>query len=221
MADGKSKAVAYVRVSTLQQDERNQLNAIRKFAREKNIEIVDVFADKGVSRRSNWRKRPGASKLVDWLENQGGKHLVDYVVIFDLTRLGTSMEDVLGFFTKLERDIGVKVLSVQDSWLQTTDEDLRKLLIAIFTWLSNMELKLRRERQLSAWESGKQKGRPKKVSDEELVRIWNRYRSKGYSKKAMWAVVKEQYEKRGKEFISYERFIERINELCQKNKITC
>jgi len=217
-----SKAVAYIRVSTLQQDERNQLNTISKFAREKGIELLDIrFVDKGVSRRLKWNERPGARKLVDWLENGGGKSIVDYVIIFDLTRLGTSMLDVMNFFRKLEEDIGVKILSVNDPWLQATDEHLRRLLIAIFTWLSDMELRLRQERQRAAWELGKQKGRPRIVSDDELIKIWNRYQPRGYSKKAIWAIVKEQYESRGRKFLSYERFIERINKLCQKGKITC
>lgn len=217
------KAVAYIRVSTQQQDERNQLLAIRKFARQRGIELLEglVFVDKGESRRKKWSERPGARKLVDWLEKEGGKNMIDYVIVFDLTRLGASMLDVLNFFKKLEEEIGVRVLSVNDPWLQTTDENLRNLLIAIFTWMADMELRLRRERQESAWEAGKQKGRPQLVSDEELTKIWNRYKGKGYSKKAIWAVAKEQYERKGKRFLSYERFLERIKKLCGGGKIEC
>jgi len=220
-AVGKKRAVAYVRVSTTQQDERNQLLAIKKFARQHGIELLDMtFVDKGESRRKKWSERPGAARLVRWLEKEGGKEIVDYVIVFDLTRLGASMLDVMNFFKKLEKDIGVRVISVNDAWLQSTDEHLRQLLIAIFTWIADMELRLRRERQEAAWEAGKQKGRPRIVEDDELIRIWNRYAPKGYSKKAIWAIAKEQYESRGKRFISYERFLERINELCRKGRIS-
>jgi len=214
------RAVPYIRVSTTQQDERNQLQAIRKFARSKGIELLDiVFVDKGESRRKKWSERPGARRLVEWLEKEGGRSLVDYVIVFDLTRLGASMLDVLNFFKKLEEEIGVRVLSVNDSWLQTTDENLRNLLIAIFTWMADMELKLRRERQIAAWESGKTKGRPRLVEDDDLVKIWGRYRAKGYSKKAIWALAREQYERKGKRFISYPRFLERTQALCRQGKI--
>ena len=217
------KAVAYIRVSTLQQDERNQLLSIQKFAKQRGIELLKglVFVDKGESRRKKWSERPGARRLVEWLEKKGGKNIVDYVIVFDLTRLGANMLDVLNFFKKLEEEIGVKVLSVNDEWLQSTDDKLRKLLIAIFTWMADMELKLRKERQESAWESGKQKGRPQIVEDEELIKIWNRYKSKGYSKKVIWALSKDQYERKGKRFLSYERFLERIKHLCQQGKINC
>ena len=217
-----ASGVAYIRVSTSQQDERNQLLAIRKFAKQRGIDLLDiVFVDKGESRLKKWSDRPGARRLVEWLEREGGKSVVDYVIVFDITRLGADMLDVLGFFRKLEEEIGVRVLSVNDSWLQSTDENLRRLLIAIFTWMSELELRLRRERQLAAWEAGKQKGRPPIVSDEELVKIWNRYKGKGYSKKAIWAIAKEQYERKGRRFLSYERFLERINTLCNQGKIEC
>jgi len=217
------KAVAYVRVSTHQQDEYNQIRAIEKFSRERGIELLKgvVFIDKGESRRKKWSERPGARRLVEWLEDKGGRNIVDYVIVFDLTRLGASMLDVLNLFKKLEEDIGVKVLSVNDAWLQSTDENLRRLLIAIFTWMADMELKLRKERQEAAWESGKQKGRPQIVSDEELVNIWKTYNGKGYSKKAIWAIAKDRYERRGRRFISYERFVERLKKLCREKTIKC
>ena len=222
MSTSNAKAVIYVRVSTRQQDERNQILAIEKFARQHGIELLKgiVFVDKGESRRKKWSERPGARRLVEWLE-RGGKNLVDYVLIFDLTRLGANMLDVLNFFRKLEEDIGVRVVSVNDPWLQSTDENLRKLLIAIFTWMADLELRLRKERQEAAWEAGKPKGRPRIVDDDELVRLWNRYKGKGYSKKAIWALAKEQYERKGKRFLSYERFLERLQELCRQGKIDC
>lgn len=200
-----SKAVAYIRVSTKQQDENNQKQAILKFARENGIEILEFYIDKGESRMKPWYKRPGANKMINFLES-GGKSFIDYVIVFDFTRLGASMLDILNLFNKLEKELNVRVISVNDEWLKSRDESLRKLLIAIFSWMAEMEIKLRKERQEAAWESGKQKGRPPKVKDEILLRYYNRY--KGYPKKYIWYRLRENgYD------ISYDRFLRRLKRL--------
>jgi len=79
------------------------------------------------------------------------------------------MLDTLNFLIKLEKELGVKVVSVKDEWLKAKGKTLRQLLIAIFSWLTEIEWRLRRERQLAAWEARKQKRRPSKIGDEELV----------------------------------------------------
>ena len=169
-----SRAVAYVRVSTREQDEKVQINAIEKFAKENSIEVLKYFIDKGESRMKKWENRPAAKQLVEFLE-KGGRDIVKQVIVFDFTRLGANMMDMLNFFIKLEKELGVEVISVKDEWLKTKDKALRQLLIAIFSWLAEMEWKLRRERQLAAWEMGKQKGRPPKISNEELEYYLRKY----------------------------------------------
>ncbi len=200
-----SRAIGYIRVSTKQQDENNQKQAILKYATENGTEILEWFIDKGESRMKPWNKRPAAKRMVEFLES-GGKSFVKYVIIFDFTRLGASMLDILNLFNKLEKELGVRVISVNDEWLRSNDESLRKLLIAIFSWMAEMELKLRRERQQAAWESGKQKGRPPKVKDEILLRYYKKYRN--LPKKYIWYRLREDgYD------ISYDRFLRRLKKL--------
>ena len=62
------RAVAYVRVSTKEQDEKVQINAIEKFAKENSIEVLKYFVDKGESRMKKWENRPAAKQLVEFLE---------------------------------------------------------------------------------------------------------------------------------------------------------
>jgi len=127
-------------------------------------------------------------------------------VIFDFTRLGASMLDILNLFNKLEKELGIKVISVHDEWHKTKDESLRKLLIAIFSRMAEMELKLRRERQQTAWEAGKQKGRPPKVPDNVIRKYLEKY--KGLSKKDVWKIMRQD----GWD-ISYDRLLRRIKKL--------
>ena len=74
-----------------------------------------------------------------------------------------------------------------------------------------MELKLRRERQEAAWESGKQKGRPPKVKDEVLLRYYRKY--KNLPKKYIWYKLREDgYD------ISYDRFVRRLKHVLQSSR---
>jgi len=200
------RAVAYVRVSTREQDENNQRLAIEKYCKEHGIEILRYFVDKGVKRARSWRNREGANRMVEFLET-GGKDIVDYVIVFDFTRLGFNLRDIFSLFDKVEKELGLRIISVKDTWLQIEDENIRDLLIRIFSWLAEMELKLRRERQQAAWEAGKQKGRPPKVPDKTLLDYYAKYGKYG-TKKYVWLRMKEDgYD------ISYDRFLKRLKKL--------
>ena len=206
------RAVAYIRVSTREQDVENQRMAIEKYCRERGIEVLRYFVDKGVGRSRSWTNREGARRMVEFLET-GGKDIVRYVVVFDFTRLGYNLRDIFSLFDKIEKELGLRILSVSDSWLQIEDENIRDLLIRIFSWLSEMELKLRRERQQAAWEAGKQKGRPPKVSDEKILEYYRKYRGYG-SKKYVWLRLREDgYD------ISYDRFLRRLKKLVKVKEV--
>ena len=205
------RAIAYVRVSTCEQDEGVQVNAIEKFAKDQGIEVLRYFIDKGVSGIKSWRKRPAARELVEFLE-KGGKDIVDYVLVFDVTRLGRDMLDTISFFLKLEKELGVKVLSIKDSWTWSSSETDRKFFIAVFSWIAEKEWMLRKERQEAAWEAGKQKGRPPKITNEELIKWLKQYR--GLSIKDIWRLMRMK----GID-ISYETLRRRVKQLRLKGRI--
>jgi len=205
------RAVAYIRVSTKEQDENNQRLAIEKYCREHGIEVLRYFVDKGVKRARSWRKREGANRMVEFLET-GGQDIVDCVIVFDFTRLGYNLRDIFSLFDKIEKEFGLRIVSVKDAWLQIEDENIRDLLIRIFSWLAEMELKLRRERQQAAWEAGKQKGRPPKVSDKTIMEYYRKYGKYG-TKKYVWLRLKED----GHD-ISYDRFLKRLKKLIKNRR---
>lgn len=207
-----TKAIGYIRVSTKQQDEEIQRNAIEKFCRERNIEVLKYFIDKGIQRSVPWRQREGILSMIKFLES-GGKDIVKNIIVFDFTRLGYNLSDIFDLFNYLENELGVRVISVSDTWLQIEDEKIRKLLISIFSWLSEMELKLRKERQQAAWEMGKQKGRPKKVDDKVLIEFYNKYKHLGPLKYVYYKLIESGYS------ISYSRFTRRIKELRRTNLV--
>jgi len=178
------KAVAYIRVSTREQDEEVQLKAINDYAREKNINILKYYVDKGESGSKPFIDRPQANALLKDLETLKP----NIVITWSLDRLGRSMLDTLNTIINLENK-GYKVITVKEEWLQTLDDNIRRLVLGILSWVAEFERKRIRERQLEAWKQGKQKGRPKKVSDETIKRYVKRYPT--LSIRSIWKIMRQ------------------------------
>ncbi len=198
------RGVAYVRVSTREQDEEVQRRAIEDFARRRGIEIVGWYVDKGESGAKPFKSRPGARRLLEELE---GKR-PDVVVAWSLDRLGRTMLDTLSTVMELE-DRGYRVVTVKEEWLQTLDDSVRRLVLSILSWVAEFERRRIRERQEEAWRRGKQKGRPPKVPDEVILNYYRRYGRWG--KKYAWLRMRED----GHE-LSYDRFLKRLKRLLKE-----
>ncbi|MCD6340803.1 MAG: recombinase family protein [Desulfurococcales archaeon] len=197
------KAVAYIRVSTKEQDEFVQKKAIMDFARERNLEILKWYIDKGESGSKPFKNRPGASKLLEELDYLKP----DCIVAWSLDRLGRTMLDTLNTVLELEGR-GYKVITVKEEWLQSLNDNIRKLILSILSWVAEFERKRIRERQEEAWRQGKQKGRPPKVSDNVILKYLRKYR--GLSKKDIWKIMKQDgYD------LSYDRFLRRVKKLIE------
>ncbi len=164
------RAVAYIRVSTKEQDENVQRKAIEEFANMRNIEIVKWYVDKGESGSKTFMERPGARQLLQELETIKP----DLIISWALDRLGRTMIDTLNTIMELEKR-GYKVVTVKEEWLQTLDDNIRKLVLSILSWVAEFERRRIRERQEEAWRQGKQKGRPPKLTEKELEYYIKRY----------------------------------------------
>jgi len=106
------------------------------------------------------------------------------IVAWSLDRFGRTMLDTLNTVLELERQ-GYKVITVKEEWLQTLDDNIRKLILSILAWVAEFERRRIRERQEEAWRQGKQKGRPLKVPDEVLLGYLKEYGRLGLTKKAI------------------------------------
>lgn len=165
------KCYSYIRVSTKEQDEEVQRKAIEDFCRSRGITIVKAFIDKGESGAKLFSERPASRELLEELKKGG----VDCLVVWSIDRIGRSMIDTLSTIMMIE-GYGVKVISVKEEWLQTLDDNVRKLILSILTWVAEWERRRIRERQLEAWAQGKQKGRPRKVKRELVEKYLKKYR---------------------------------------------
>jgi DNA invertase Pin-like site-specific DNA recombinase len=59
------KCVAYIRVSTREQDEEVQRSAIEEFAKSHGLDVSAWYVDKGESGAKPFKDRPGASRLLE------------------------------------------------------------------------------------------------------------------------------------------------------------
>ena len=204
------KGVAYIRVSTKEQDESVQLESIKQFCSLKGIELLKVYIDKGESGSKPFKERPEANKMIKELE----EIKPDVIVSWALDRFGRTMLDTLNMVISLE-NMGYKIITVKEEWLQTLDENIRKLILGILSWVAEFERKRIRERQEEAWKQGKMKGRPPKVSDDVLKEYYRKYSKYGYgSKKYMWLRLREDgYD------ISYDRLIKRLKKLVKVKEV--
>ena len=158
------KVVIYARVSKNDesQDPQNQLNPLRDYAKALGGEIVEEYVDLA-SGGSGDRQR-----FLQML-NDADKHKFDLILVWALDRLSREgISNTLGYLERLKRN-GVALKSLQESWLDTRDEGLGQLLLAIFSWVAQQERKRIVERTKAGLErakrQGKRLGRPAGVKD--------------------------------------------------------
>jgi DNA invertase Pin-like site-specific DNA recombinase len=204
------RCVAYVRVSTREQDEEVQRRAIEEFARARGIEILRWYVDKGESGAKPFKGRPSASQLLAELDALRS----ECVLAWAIDRLGRSMLDTMATVLELESR-GVRVVTLREEFLQTLDPNIRKLILSILSWIAEYERRRIRERQEEAWRQGKQRGRPPKVSDEVLLRYYSKYvAGMGLTLRDLWKIMNADGVG-----ISYSTLRQRVRRLVEEGKI--
>lgn len=111
----KKRCVGYIRVSTLNQSQHGeslagQSRIIEEFAERNNYDLINIYADEGISGRTI-TARPGVQSLIEDAKNEK----FDVVVIWKLTRLGRSMKDVLSISEMLYEN-NVELRSISESF---------------------------------------------------------------------------------------------------------
>ncbi|MFA4888314.1 MAG: recombinase family protein [Candidatus Omnitrophota bacterium] len=160
------KIAIYARVSKNDesQDPINQLNPLRDYARALGSEIVQEYVD--MSSGSNGDRKEFLKMFED-----ADKRKFDLVLVWALDRLSREgISNTLGYLERLRRN-GIALKSLQESWLDTRDQGLGQLLLAIFSWVAHQERLRIVERTKAGLErarkEGKIIGRPKGRSDSK------------------------------------------------------
>ena len=144
----------YARVSKNDesQNPENQLNPIRDYCKALGGKIVAEYTDLASGGRSD------RENFVRMLED-ADRRKFDLLLIWSLDRLSREgISNTLGYLERLKRN-GIAIKSLQESWLDTRDEGLGQLLLAIFSWVAQQERKRIVERTLAGLERAKKQGK--------------------------------------------------------------
>lgn len=124
----------YARVSKNDesQDPVNQLNPLRDYAKALGGEVVREYVDMASGGNSD------REQFLTMLED-ADKRKFDMVLVWALDRLSREgISNTLGYLERLKRN-NIALKSLQESWLDTRDEGLGQLLLAIFSWVAQQE----------------------------------------------------------------------------------
>jgi DNA invertase Pin-like site-specific DNA recombinase len=214
-------AVGYARVSLEGEDVENQVKAIEDYAKANGIELIGVFKDVGVSGAKPALEREGFKAMLNALANMPA---VKAVIIYDISRLGRDMVDVIETYRHLTEDLGLSVMFVKHPELNVVQgtplgEAVRKATLALLGVAAEIERALISERTRAglarARAQGKHVGRRGVEVPVEEVK---EYLAMGLTKKATYRILVKQgklrYIEKGQErVLSYNWFLQRLKKL--------
>ncbi len=213
-------AVGYARVSIEGEDIGNQVHAIEEYAKTNNLTLVGVFRDVGVSGAKPALEREGFRQLLTALESMPA---IRTIIVFDITRLGRDMLDVMDTYKYLTEK-GYNILFVKHPELnviQSTPlgEAIRKATLAMLSVTAEIERALISERTKSALARAKAMGKHIGRRGTQIpIDVVKQYLSMGLTKKAVYRLLVQQgllrYQERGMvRVLSYNQFLVRLKSM--------
>lgn len=176
--------VGYVRVSTVDQNEARQIEAMKADGVEK------IYMDKKSGKDFN---RPEYQKMIASLQKG------DILVIHSIDRLGRNYEEIIAEWRRITKEIEADIVVQDMPLLNTTqNKDLTGTLIAdivlqLLSYVAQRERENIRQRQKEgiaiAKAQGKYKGRAKKEIDKELFKETKRSWQRGKITKVQFAEI--------------------------------
>jgi len=221
MAESIRLAVGYARVSLETEDIENQVKAIEDYARANGIQLIGIFRDVGVSGAKPALEREGFRQMLNALANMPA---VKTVIIYDISRLGRDMLDVVETYRLLTEKHGLNVLFVQHPELNVIQgtplgEAIRKATLALLGIAVEIERALIIERTKAGLARARAQGvhlgrRGAEIPVDEV----KEYLKLGLTKKAVYRIlVKEgklKFREKGQEkVLSYNQFLQRLKKL--------
>jgi DNA invertase Pin-like site-specific DNA recombinase len=176
--------VGYVRVSTVEQNEARQIEAMKADGVEK------IYMDKKSGKDFN---RPEYQKMIVSLQKG------DILVIHSIDRLGRNYEEIIAEWRKITKEIEADIIVQDMPLLNTTqNKDLTGTLIAdivlqLLSYVAQRERENIRQRQKEgiaiAKAQGKYKGRSKKEINKDLFEETKRSWKRGEITKVQFAEI--------------------------------
>ena len=164
-AQGQRCAI-YSRVSSRSQTVENQTPALVKMAQQRGFEVAQIYQEIGSGRKD----RPLLSQMI----RDAHRAEFDVIIVWALDRLDRRMLETVQLILRLD-GLGVRVVSHEESWLDTTGP-ARNLLLAVAAWVLEAEVDRVRARTKAGLEQARRRGirlgrPPVSVDLERLVAL--------------------------------------------------
>lgn len=164
---GKGKNVAYVRVSTIEQNEGRQKAALQSYS-------IDRWFIEKISGKNT--ERPKLQEMLEYIRED------DTVYVEEFSRLGRSTADLLSIVQRIE-NTGAKFVSIKENFDTKTPTGKLQMtmMAAIAEFERDMILERQREGIALAKQAGKYKGR-KRIRVPDIGRYYERYMTRQANK---------------------------------------
>jgi DNA invertase Pin-like site-specific DNA recombinase len=213
-------AVGYARVSLETEDISNQVHAIEEYAKTNGLTLVGVFRDVGVSGAKPALEREGFRQLLTALESMPA---IRTIIVFDITRLGRDMLDVMNTY-KLLTEKGYNILFIKHPELNVVQtsplgEAVRRATLAMLSVTAEIERALISERTKSALARAKAMGKHIGRRGTQIpIDVVKQYLALGLTKKSIYRLLVQQgllrYQERGVvKVLSYNQFLQRLKSM--------
>lgn len=161
-SDRKPKTIAYLRVSTIDQDTEKNKHEILKLANDKDFGKVQFIEEK-ISGKKSWKERKIKQVIDDLKEG-------DRLIVPELSRLGRSMLEIMEMLS-IAKDRGIYIYAVKGGWeLNGTIQS--KVMAMAFSIAAEIERDLISKRTKEALKARKAQGiklgRPKGPGKSKL-----------------------------------------------------
>lgn len=143
-----ARNIAYLRVSTIDQDLEKNKSQLLHLANDKNLGKVE-FVEEKASGRIHWRER----KIGDIVETLT---LGDTILLSEFSRLGRSMLECMEIIS-IATQKGIKIYTVKGNW-QLDDTIQSKVMAMVFSMVAEIERDLISKRTKEALQTKKANG---------------------------------------------------------------
>ena len=136
------KVVGYIRVSTTLQKEKgnsisNQIDLIKKYCNQNELQLDRIFEDKGISGMK--KNRLGLNEMFESIKNDN----IDCVIVYSLSRLGRKLKDVIEFIDELSKN-NIQFISLKENF--NNNDIVGKLMFNILGSINEFEVNLLSQR---------------------------------------------------------------------------
>lgn len=180
----------YVRVSTREQNEERQVQAIKAYCQD--IPQENIFSDKATGRTFDRPQYNAMKQLILNVKNAYSNpenQVTIEVIIEELDRLGRTKQGILEELKWFANNhIRIRILEIPTTLMDIDPQNdwvldmINKILIEVYASLAEQEMEKRVKRQKEGIEvaraAGKYKGRiPIKIDREKFITVYGKYKS--------------------------------------------